>query len=376
MSDSRPDADALARYLADELGVTVTGVDPLAEKLNAVVRVTTEEGAAYLVRRPTPARDLPYLRDLGSEVGVLRGLADTSVPAPTPVHYCEDPSVFGGEFVVTDYLPGWTVPLGGDLPDRVRRPAARRAVAERLVDTLATVHTVDTAPFESVCPTLPVHDDLSATLARVEAGEAAPPRLRALADWLRDNAPPDAPVRLVHGDYRPSNVVFDAAGREDGTDVADEDDADAAVPTLTGVIDWETAALADPRTDLGYLLLRWRDEGDATPSLDGIDPAPGEEGSETALDALRRANERGLCPFSGDPGSPTRGELVARYEARSGVTFDHDRFFRVLAAVALAGVWLDLDERRRAAGDPATNGPWIRYVTRLAELVAVGDLPV
>ena len=32
--------------------------------------------------------------------------------------------------------------------------------------------------------------------------------------------------------------------------------------------------------------------------------------------------------------------------------------------------------RRRAAGDPATNGPWIRYVTRLAELVAVGDLPV
>ncbi len=64
---------------------------------------------------------------------------------------------------------------------------------------------------------------------------------------------------------------------------------------LVAVFDWELATIGDPLADLGYLTVTWAQAGD------------------------RRGHDvRALSPSRTREGFPTRDELVARYEERSG----------------------------------------------------------
>ena len=60
------------------------------------------------------------------------------------------------------------------------------------------------------------------------------PLLISLGEWLRANEPADATLALLHGDPNPGNYLF--RGDE-----------------VVGVVDWEVAAVGDPRSDLGLL---------------------------------------------------------------------------------------------------------------------------
>jgi aminoglycoside phosphotransferase (APT) family kinase protein len=62
---------------------------------------------------------------------------------------------------------------------------------------------------------------------------ARAPLLIALGEWLRANEPADARLALLHGDPNPGNYLFR------GNDVV-------------AVLDWEVAAIGDPRSDLGF----------------------------------------------------------------------------------------------------------------------------
>lgn len=59
---------------------------------------------------------------------------------------------------------------------------------------------------------------------------------RALYERLSRSTPASISERLVHGDYRLANMLFDGA-------------------ELTAVIDWEIWSVGDPRTDLAWLLM-------------------------------------------------------------------------------------------------------------------------
>lgn len=73
------------------------------------------------------------------------------------------------------------------------------------------------------------------------------PLLRLVARWLRDQAPALDQPRLVHGDFRIGNVMFDETA-------------------LTSVLDWELCHLGDPVEDLGWLCVRaWRFGVDQNP---------------------------------------------------------------------------------------------------------------
>jgi aminoglycoside phosphotransferase (APT) family kinase protein len=354
------DTGALETYLGGELGADVTGIEVLHDGLNLVVAVeTAAEG--YVLRRPRKLRDAAYMNDIEREYGVLRRLRDTAVPAPDPVLFCADESVLGDRFYVMTRLDGEVVPLGSPLPDRFRDPVLRARFADVVVDTLAAVHSVDPDPFGEVCERVTPREQVRREIARLDAVTAVTgrevPTLRAVGDWLLANAPPLTEAALVHGDYRPGNVVF-APGQR---------------PEVVGVLDWETAMLGDPRTELGYLLLRWRDEGDPTPDVDEIAARHPEDG---AVEYLRECNENGLAPFTAEAGSPTRREVVARYEGRTGRTFEHDRFYRAKAAFGLALVWEDLDRYRVEAGSETELAPHVDYVAAMAERIVDGEFPL
>jgi aminoglycoside phosphotransferase (APT) family kinase protein len=274
------------------------------------------------------------------------------------VLFCDDASIVGDSFFLATRLDGATVPLGSDLPERFRNPPSRGKVAELLIDTLAEVHSLDVGPFEDVCERQTPLEQVALATDRLDEAAGVTgrerPTLRAVGQWLRRNAPPSPTTTLVHGDFRPGNVLF--AGTDE--------------PEITGVLDWETAMLGDPLTELGYLLLRWRDDGDPTPPLGGLEARYADE---DALGDLREANEHGLAPFTAEAGSPTRRELVARYEDETAISFENERFYRAHAAFMLATIWEDLHRYRIEAGDESGFEPLVDYMTMVADSVVSGE---
>ena len=90
--------------------------------------------------------------------------------------------------------------------------------------------------------------------------------------------PPERGISLIHNDFKLDNLVLDA----------DE------LTRVKAVLDWEMATIGDPLMDLGTTLGYWIQAGDP--------------------DELQRI---GLARF---PGSLRRGEVVARYAERAGLS--------------------------------------------------------
>ncbi|PSQ44963.1 phosphotransferase family protein [Halobacteriales archaeon SW_7_68_16] len=328
---SDADLAAVDAYVRAELDLEPTDVAVLGDGLNLVAAITTDEGR-YVVRRPNELRDTAGFVDLRTEHAVLERLLAAGIDAPEPVALHEGSSVLDGPVLVAQYVPGEVVPLGADLPDRFRRPAARRAVANRLIDTLAAIHGIDTDPFAGVCSRRSPREMVAAVVDRFERAVAVtddePIGLGTVLDWLRANAPDESAVTLLHGDYRPGNVAL----------VGDDE------PRVGGVLDWETACLGDPLTDLGYFVLRWRAE---PPAID-VDALADRYGDVTDV---RDLHAGGYCPFAGASGSPDRATLVDRYERLTGIPATERRFHAALAAAGLAAVWADLDRHAVDRGD-------------------------
>lgn len=354
------DAPELERHLSTVLDETVTGLEVLADGLNLVVAVATAEtDAAYVLRRPNKLRESGLFVDLQTEFEVLGRLEPTAVPAPDPVLFCEEPPGLDGPCCLTTSLAGEPFPWAAALPERYRNADSRDRIATRTVETLAEVHAVDTEPFEGVCARCPPAEQVEYTAARVDAVTDATghelPRLRRVGDRLGELVPTDTETTLVHGDFRPGNLLFSG-----GDDLR-----------VTGVLDWETAMLGDPLTDLGYLLLDWRGGSAPWPSPDELDVDPDTEG----MDRVRELHADGLTPFTTQAGSPSAAELVGRYEWLTGRTFEDGAFYRALGAFGLATVWADLHRHAVVAGetDPTETLPVVEYLALVAERI-LGDL--
>lgn len=353
------DTGRLDSYLSEALGVTVVETDVLQDGLNLSLAISTAETEnAYVLRQPRKLRETAFFNDLRDEYRLLEHLSTTTVPVPEPVHYCADATVFGGEFFLMSYLDGEEIPVGSELPDRFQTPTAREALAFGFIDTLADIHTLDTEQFEDCCTHETHEDQIADALGRIDQVERVTrrerPVLREVGDWLLDNVPTDTRTALLHGDYKLGNVF-----------VGGDDE-----PRITGVVDWETASLGDPLAELGYALTYWRDSTDSPPTVEDLRGTY----SEDALRDVRRASQKGLYPFTTAPGSPSRRDLVDRYEDQTGFSVDSERFYRAREAFLLATVWADLHRTDVAAGEDTGGAPLVEYMARVARRIADGDL--
>lgn len=357
MTATEYDAAALESYLGAELDAAVVDTEVLHQALNLSIEVTTADGTAYVVRRPDKLRHTDLVNDLRQEYEVMTRLADTEIPAPKPVAYCEDDAVLGSPFFVMTYLEGESISVGDRLPERFRNPGARTRIGEQLVDALAAVHSVDTDRFRGLCAYRSAREQVAQDVERLETATAATGRERPVlwdvAEWLEANAPAEAEPALVHGDFKPGNVFF----------------AGAETPEFSGVVDWETAMLGDPRQELGYVLLYWQESGDSTPTVDDLE---GDYSNDDELEYVSDLSQRGLCPFTQRAGSPSRQELVARYERHTDIAFEHERFYRAHAAFGLATVWADIDRHQLEAGGDPGEGAIVEYMGRVARRIIDG----
>jgi aminoglycoside phosphotransferase (APT) family kinase protein len=259
-----------------------------------------------VLRRPPAGETADRAHDVLREYTVIDALQDTPVPVPPTVLACEDESVVGAEFYVMARVDGDVLRDGE--PERFRTAEARRRIGEELVDTLAAIHEVDPEAVGLGEFGYPEgfterqvkrwSEQLTWAFSKT-SDEREVPEIYDLMGWLQDNAPEDHPHTLVHGDYKLDNVLF-------GPD---------AEPDLDAVFDWEMATLGDPRTDLGWMLSFWRDPKDPDPAIPEL-----------------------TADFMTHPDYPTRQDLVDRWEAATGLTYEHDRFYRALAVYKLCGL--------------------------------------
>ena len=301
------DEPALRSFLTDVLGDADTfTVSRHAEGHSNETLFVEWDERDLVIRRPPPGATAETAHDVLREYRVMAALQETDVPVPNTVVACDDHDVIGSDFYVMDRVDGDV--LRSDEPDRFGEPQWRAEIGTQLVDTLAAIHEVDpddvglgdfghaagytNRQVERWRQQLDWAFDVTSTSRTV-------PALERVGEWLAAHAPDSHPHTLVHGDYKLDNVLY----------------APGTPPELVAVLDWEMSTLGDPRADMGWMLSYWHDAKDPDPTIPEL--------TDT---------------FMAREGYPTRRALVDRYEARTGIEYTNDRFYRTLAVYKLAAL--------------------------------------
>lgn len=315
--------EPLLAFLADreliDPAETGLAVEPLGEGHSNVTFLVRCGDRELVLRRPPRGPLPPSAHDVLREARLLRALAPTAARVPHVLAVGDDPALIGAPFYLMERVAGDVVTSA--VPPALDTPAQRRRIGEELVDALVEIHAVDwrACGLEGFSnhPEGYLKRQLRRFLGLWEHNRtreiAAVERVGA---WLAEHLPPSPPPTIVHGDYRLGNVML------------------AAQPParVVSVFDWEMATLGDPLADVGYLCALWVEHDD--PSLGMFE-----------LSGVTRAD-----------GFPTRAELVARYEERSGRAMTDIRWYRTLA-LWKAVVFMEGNYRRALAG--STDDPWL-----------------
>src|SRR5256885_17242671 len=97
-----------------------------------------------VIRRPPFGPVPPTAHDMAREFRWLSAMHKVFPLAPRPYTLCEDPSVIGAVFYAMERRNGIVV-RSDEPPPLADNLAARRAVSEAMIDTLADLHAVDVA---------------------------------------------------------------------------------------------------------------------------------------------------------------------------------------------------------------------------------------
>jgi aminoglycoside phosphotransferase (APT) family kinase protein len=236
----------------------------------------TTPGRTYVLRRKPPGTLLPSAHAVDREFTVISALHAQGYPVARPWALCADDAVIGSMFYVMDKVEGrvlWDLKLPG------MAPQARRAVYEAQVDALAALHRFDPAAIglgDYGRPGNYFERQVGRWTKQYRASEIEPvAAMDRLIAFLPQSLPPEAPARIVHGDFRLDNLILASDG-----------------PQVRAVLDWELSTLGDPLADLSYLLIAWVIPASQRNGLAGAD-----------LEAL---------------GIPSVEETVARYARQTG----------------------------------------------------------
>jgi aminoglycoside phosphotransferase (APT) family kinase protein len=259
------DAAALERYLLAHLPGFA---GPLAVEQfkggqsNPTYKLLTPRRAYVMRSKPGPASKLlPSAHAVDREFTVMRGLADTAVPVPRMHVLCEDESIIGRAFYVMEYVEG-RVLWDQSLPAFDR--AGRAEIYDEMNRVIAALHSVDPAAVGLGGYGKPgnyFERQIGRWTKQYQASITEPiEAMERLIEWLPANIPASArdesQARVVHGDYRLDNLVFDAQA-----------------PRIVAVLDWELSTLGHPLADFSYHCMSWHIPPGSFRGIGGLDHA-------------------------------------------------------------------------------------------------------
>lgn len=276
-----------------------------------------------VLRRQIFGHDLTFDADLSLQWKAMQAMAaHTDLPIPTPVGIDYGHDILGGPFLIMERLPGQIVPQNpnyhvtgwlSELP-----VGERAAVWRNGIEAVARVHNTDWSQgFEFLDMPARGARGLPQYLTWIEEwltwalkGRSHPVAEAAMA-YLRQNAPQDPPINVLWGDAIPANLLY-------GDDLQ-----------VTGIIDWEFAALAPGEIDLGWWL--YFDElfssGFGIPRLEGL---------------------------------PDRATMLSIYETALGRPLQNFEYYELIAGLRMTIVSMRAVDRVIAFGRiPETNSSWL-----------------
>jgi aminoglycoside phosphotransferase (APT) family kinase protein len=298
------------------LGSGPIEAEPVGEGHSNITYVIRRGDESWVLRRPPRPPLPPSAHDVLREARLLTAVQDANVRTPEVVLVCDDETVIGAPFYVMVLVEGDVMTT--EIPEPLDEPEERRRIASELLDALVEIHAVDWR----ACG-LEGYGKPTGYLERQVrrfSGLWDHNRTRELevldrvTEWLQRNIPEQQAATIVHGDYRLGNTMF----------------APGAPARLAAIFDWELATIGDPLADLGYFTATWIEPGDDAPAF--------RLGAVTTRD-----------------GFPSRAELIAGYEERTGRSMRDVRWYTTLALWKSA-VFLEGSYKRLLAG--TTDDPF------------------
>jgi aminoglycoside phosphotransferase (APT) family kinase protein len=295
----RFDVVALERYMAGHVAgfegpVTVTQFQ--GGQSNPTYRLSSP-GGEYVLRRKPPGKLLPSAHAVDREHRIITALAPTRVPVPRTYALCEDDAVIGTAFFIMEWVPGRVMadPLLPGLS-----PGDRGRIYNSMNDVLARLHTVDlqaTGLTDYGRPGSYFARQIHRWTTQYRASETE--RIEAmerLIAWLPEHVPAEDQATIVHGDFRPGNLIVHPTE-----------------PRVVAVLDWELSTLGSPLADLAYNCMPYRLEPSTLGGVLGAD--------------------------LGELGLPAEADYVAAYCRRTGRSGIPDwEFYLAFAMFRLAAI--------------------------------------
>jgi aminoglycoside phosphotransferase (APT) family kinase protein len=318
------DADRVGRWLAghvDGLVGPVTFERIPGGHSNLTYRVIDADSNNYVLRRPPEGDLLSTAHDMSREWRFICALAGTEVPVAPPLVFCDDLDVTGATFSVLRFVDGLV--LADPAAAGRLSPVARATAADRLVEVLVALHSVDPHAVglgDLVRSTGFAERQLRRWHRQVHEYEVDDVALLDEVHDLLAAAVPAQSTGIVHGDYRPGNLAFGPDG------------------TVRAVFDWELATSGDPLADLGYLVSNWQEPGD-----------PAETPGPTTV-----------------PGFPSRSEIVEHYARLSGRNVSQVPYWVAFSRWRTACIDVGVQARYRA-GQMADDAGLLAYEHAVAD---------
>jgi len=157
------------------------------------------------------------------EQATQNAVADLGYPAPRVLLASTDPAILGAPFLLMQRRPGRPLVATHSL-----------GMGRVLADVQVRLHALDAAPLARVLgPAFALDGYLDTLAARIE--RAALDGLAPVLAWLRAHRPRDGRLAICHGDFHPQNVLVERG-------------------TVTAVLDWPNALIADPAFDVASTL--------------------------------------------------------------------------------------------------------------------------
>jgi aminoglycoside phosphotransferase (APT) family kinase protein len=210
-----------------------------------------------VLRRKPPGTLLPSAHAVEREFRVMRALAATRVPVPRCLALCEDPTVIGSAFYVMEYVEGriFRDPALPSVPAAERGPIY--AEMNRVIAELHSLDPNDIGLGDYGRAGNYIERQVQRWTKQFRASQTEDiPAMEWLIQWLPLHVPPGDETRIVHGDFRLDNVIFDPHE-----------------PRIRAVLDWELSTLGHPLADFAYHCLVWYRDTDTNQGLLGLDLA-------------------------------------------------------------------------------------------------------
>lgn len=246
---------------------------------------------SWVLRRPPFGSKVKSAHDMSREYRILSALKNVFPYGPVPIHFCDDHDVIGCDFYLMNYIQGLVIRR--DYPSHLGlSPSQIRQQLLNFFDVLSELHSVDLveAGLDNFGkPEGYVQRQVDGWCRRWR--DAITPdtvNVDATMQWLQDNMPAESgKASVIHNDYKLDNVIFSAENPLQ----------------VIGVLDWEMATVGDPLMDLGCTLGYW---------VQTSDP-----------DFFRESR---TMP-SDIEGAPGRGEIIQRFQEKTGLSVDNFPFY-------------------------------------------------